>query len=234
MIWLVVVLCLLVVGLPLVDRFLLIYAENRCASFLAEHAPFAHRPSVIVHGVPFLSQALRGEYSDIEISGTGLQIGEFRDASLDAHLQGARVDLRELRRREVRELPCSSVVGEVRLSYLELDRLAGIPGISLTASRGGLLVTAALPVPGLSLLANVSGMADLQLEGRGIRLRVRQVAVAGFSLPSIVTSQLIGSLSVLIPLPVLPYGLQVDSITVLPDGLSLQGSAEAVVLRAAI
>ena len=56
--------------------------------------------------------------------------------------------------------------------------------------------------------------------------------MAGISLPSLVVKQLLPSLNVPIPLPPLPYGLRLDSLTPSASGLVVAGSARDVVFKA--
>jgi len=187
---------------------------------------------VRLHGTPFLTQALRGRYTEIEVTAAGLQLGEIAGASLVAHLHNAYLPLRDLIGRRARELPCEEVLGHVVLPYDELARLAKVPGLGFTFTDGNLIASASLPVPGISLLARVSGRAELTVRDGGmVWMQVRAVGVAGIALPSLVINQLLPSLNVPIPLPPLPYGLALDRLELDPDGIVAFGSARAVVFR---
>jgi DUF2993 family protein len=224
-----VVLVAVVVGLPVLDRALAALAERKAAEYLS--APFGHPATVRVHGRPFLTQVLRGCYRDVEVLG-GLRIGEISGATLVAHLTNARLPPRELLGRRTTELPCERVTGRLLLPYSELARLARIPGLSLGFDGERLLATAALPIPGISQLARISGEAVLTLTGReSVWLQIRGVSVAGITLPSLVLSQLMPTLNVPIALPPLPYGLRLDELRPTANGLVVDGSAEAVVFR---
>jgi hypothetical protein len=217
--------------LPLLDRLLAALAERKAAEVLS--APFGHPATVRVHGTPFLTQALRGRYRDVEVLGT-LRIGEIVGATLVAHLTNAYLPVRDLLGRRARELPCEHVEGRLVLPYPELARIARIPGLTLAFEGERLIATAALPVPGISQLARVTGEAVLTLVGGdAVWLSVRGVGVAGITLPSAVLSQLLGqlmpTLNVPLPLPPLPYGLRLDELRPTATGLVVDGSADAVV-----
>lgn len=225
----VVVLLLLVIGLALLDRVLAGLAERKASEYLSE--PFGHPATVRVHGSPFLTQALRGRYRNVEVIG-GLRIGEMTGATLVAHLTNAYLPARELLGGRAKELPCERVEGRLVLPYGELARAARIPGLALHFEGGRLLASAALPVPGMGQLARIAGEADLSLTGSGsVWLRVRGVSVAGLALPGLVLNQLLPALSVPIPLPPLPYGLRFDELRPTANGLVVDGSAEAAVFR---
>lgn len=227
-----VIVAAVAIGLPVLDRALAALAERKASEYLS--APFGHPATVRVLGTPFLTQALRGRYRDVEVVG-GLQIGDISGATLVAHVTNAYLPPRELLGGRARELPCEHVAGRLLIPYSELSRVARIPGLSLAFTGGRLMATAALPVPGISQLARVSGEAVLSLSGSGgVWLRIRGVSVAGISLPSVALSQLLPTLTVPIQLPALPYGLRLDELRPTPEGLAVDGSAQAVVFHRAV
>ncbi len=219
-------------GFALADRVCLSLVERRASAYLGR--PFGHPPSVRVHGTVFLTQALRGCYGDVEVSGGGLQIGDVAGATLNAHLYRVRLAPRGLLGDRAIALRCERVQGQLVLPYGELARASRIPGLSLAFDRDRLVASAALPVPGINTLARVSGEAVLSLAPTGgVWLRVRGLSVAGISLPSLVVNQLTPSLSVPIPLPPLPYGLRLDALTPVAAGLLVTCSAVGVAFSAA-
>ncbi len=218
-------------AVALSDRTCATLAERKASAFLS--APFGHPATVRVHGRPFLTQALRGRYANVEVLGS-LRVGDITGATLVARLTNAYLPLRELLGRRARELPCEHVEGQIVLPYGEIARVSRIPGLVLAYEGSRLLASASLPVPGISQLARVGGEAVLSLSGNGaVWLRIRGVSVAGISLPGIVLNQLLPSLNVPIPLPPLPYGLRLDELTPTSRGLVVSGSADAVVFRPA-
>jgi hypothetical protein len=223
------VIVLLVVTLPLADRVVAAAAERKASEYLSE--PFGHPATVRVHARPFLTQALRGCYTHVEVLGA-LRIGEINGATLVAHLTNAYLPPRELLGGRTKELPCERVEGRLVIPYPELSRVARIPGLSLAFTGERLLATAALPVPGISQLARISGHAVLTITRTGaVWLQVRDVSVAGIALSTFMLSQLLPTLNVPIALPPLPYGLQFDQMRPTADGLVVDGSANAVVFH---
>jgi hypothetical protein len=226
-----VVLAALVVAAVLVDRFLLAEAERRASAYLS--TPLGQTAELSVHGTPFLTQALRGRYRDLEVRAQNLPIGVFRSTTLHAHLNNAYLPLWSLLGRRVRELPVEHVHGHLVIPYRELARVSPVPGLRFFYRDERLIATARLPVPGLGQVAGVSGEAVAAIGPNGtVVVRVRNIAVAGFTVPSIVVSQLAPALAFAVPLPPLPYGLRIDQLTPTEDGLRVAGSAQAVVLRA--
>jgi hypothetical protein len=230
---LVVLAVLVVLGLAvaLADRVCATLAERKASEFLSE--PFGQPATVRVHGTPFLTQALRGRYRNIEVLGGGLRIGEMSGATLSAHLFNALLPPRELLGGRTKELPVERVEGRIVLPFGELARVSRIPGLSLRYETGRLVASAAVPVPGISQLARVSGTAVVTvMEDGAVWLHVRNFSVAGISLTALLIKQLMPGLSVPIPLRALPYGLRLDEITATAAGLVITGSADDVVFAA--
>lgn len=225
------VLLAVALAVALADRVLAALAERKASDYLSE--PLGQAIAVRVHGTPFLTQALRGRYGDVEVSGGGLQLGEMAGATLNAHLYNALLPIRELLGGRAAALPVERVEGRIVLPYGELARVSRIPGLSLTFEKDRLIASAAVPVPGISQVARVSGEAELTvLESGAVWLRVRGASVAGINLPSLVVKQLLPSLTVPVPLPPLPYGLGLDTLQPAAAGLVVTGSADSVVFGA--
>lgn len=219
-----------VLAVPALDRFVHALAERKASEYLAQ--PFGGPAAVRVQDRPFLPQARRGIYRNIEVAGN-LQLGEIGPARLVAHLSNVHLPLRELLGRRTREVACEHVRGRLVLPYDGLARAAGIPGLELTFGGEKLLASAAVPVPGLNQIARVTGEAVLTQAGAGaVWLRLNGVSVVGLAVPSIVWNQLMPRLNVPIPLPALPYGLHVDDLRPTAAGLVADGSADAVVFHA--
>lgn len=233
---LVALLVVLVAAVPVLDRYLAALAERKASDYLS--LPFGRPAAVTVNGRPFITQALRGRYDSVHVAGGGLRIGDIAGVALDAQLRNVYLSLRDLAGRRANELPCEHVEGQLVLPYGEVARVAraaGGPtfaGLELRPSKGRVIATAALPIPGISQLARVSGMAVLELgQGNTVWLRVRGVSVAGINLPTLMLQQLLPALDVPLSLPPLPYGLQIDEVRPGDDGLVVFGSAAAVVFR---
>jgi hypothetical protein len=187
-----------------------------------------------VHGTPFLSQALRGHYTDVQVSCARVQIGAIGGAALRAHLSDVLLPPGDLLLRRVTSIPVERVDGLILLSYPELARASRVPGMSLDFDEGRVLASLSVPLPGVSRLARASGRARLSVVGGVVWLRVRGLSVAGLSLPSRLLEQLVPSLNVPIPLPKLPYGLRVDELIPVAAGLVVRACAEDVVFTPAV
>jgi hypothetical protein len=224
----VVVLLVLVV---ILDRVTVGVAERAAETRLAKFAQFGKRPTVRIHGIPFLTQALGGKYSDIEVSGQDVHLSQVAGASIDVDLHGVHLPLRDLRSHNVTEVPVDRVEGTVTVPYAELARLSRVPGLTITPGDGTVGVSANLPVPGVGGLAKVTGQGSLTLVDGSVRLSVTGLRVAGVAVPGLALQQLTRALSASIAVPTLPFGLRLTSIDARHNGLVIRGAGKHVVLR---
>ena len=165
-----VVLVVLAIVAPLADRWLAGHAERKASEYLSE--PFGHPATVRVHGTPFLTQALRGRYSDVEVTG-GLRVGEIAAATPNAHRATSTCRCASCSADGPPSCRASTSTGRIVLPYGELARVARIPGLRAAPVDDQLIASAALPVPGISQLARVSGEAVLSTgSGGSVWLRI--------------------------------------------------------------
>ena len=224
------VVALLAVTIAAADRYVAREAERRASEYLS--APLGRDARVRVHGSPFLTQAIRGRYDRVEVTASGITLGVLGGTSMRAHLVNAYLPLRDVLGRRADELSVERLHGDLVIPYAEVVRVSRIPGLRLSYRDDRLIATARVPVPGISQLARLSGEAVARIgDGGSVWVRVRNVSVAGLTLPGLVLSQLVPTLAFAVPLPALPYGLRIEALTPTPDGLQVSGSAAAVTFR---
>jgi hypothetical protein len=224
---------LLAVALVVADRAARRLAERAATTYLARS--LGPVPVVRVYGTPFMTQALRGRYAHIGVSGGALALGGIDGAAVRARVYDALLPPVALLTGRVSDLPCARVTGVVVVPFAELARRTRIPGLSLSYDGARMIASLSVPValPGVSRLARAAGEARLSVVAGVVWLRVRGLSVAGISLPSRAVGGLMPSLTVPIALPALPNGLQVDELRPTPAGLAVRASAENVVFAVA-
>ncbi|SDI91777.1 Protein of unknown function [Frankineae bacterium MT45] len=222
----------LVLGLLLVaaDRLGARYLQNSAADSLATFSQFQEKPEVTLHGFPFLTQAISGDYKDIEITSKSVTVGEISGAAMDAHLRGAKLPLSKLRSNTVTEIPVDEVEGYVIAPYSELERLSKVNGLQLSAQGDELVVQAPVSVPVLgSVTVNATG--NFEVVGGTLKLDVHSLKVGGLDVPTAVLPLATAALNSTIEIPALPYGLHLTSTKPTPNGLQLNGAGSNVVLK---
>jgi hypothetical protein len=220
---------LFAVLLIIADRVGAMAVERVAESRLAQNAPFAGSPSVVVHGVPFITQAVRGRYDDIEVSGRLSTLGAISGPALDVHLRGVQLPLGQLVRGDVQEVPVEAAEGTVSIPYSEVARLAEIPGLTLTPNGSRLDASAVVTVPMLGGQVRVTGAAALDLVDGQIRVHISELQAGSVSLPATVLPALSTAATALIPVPDLPYGLRLTSVRPGLAGLLVGGTGRNVV-----
>jgi hypothetical protein len=226
-----IVLGILVVILVAADRITSVFAGKQAANYLDKRADFTSKPTVDIHGFPFITQAIEGRYSDVEVRSGGVKVGKVQASSLDVHLRGAHLPLSAVFGASISQLPVDNLTGTVTFSYAELVKLSDIAGLSLSEQGDALAVSARLAVPDTNTTAQVSGTAKISVVGGALRLAVSNISVAGISLPASVLSGFATTLATPIPIPALPFGLRITAVTVTSAGVVVAGAASQLVIR---
>jgi len=203
-----IVLIALLVGLDFGAKA---FAQNMVASQIQKQG-FPKKPSVSIQGFPFLTQVISRDFSDVQISSSNITEGPLQIASVNATMHGVHVN--------------SSFNGA------KVDRLNGTIDVTfaalasaMTSQAGGL---GSLASSGLTLTQagpnEVKTTLDLVVTTATAVWRVTRTGhnVINVHLVSSsgLTSDLLGSLGdINVPLPSLPVGLSIQSISVTPNGL---------------
>jgi hypothetical protein len=228
---LIVVVALLLVA---ADRVAWYVAERGVATAIQQSEDLPQRPDVSINGVPFLTQAFRGKYRDVEVG--------FRDVpaqegvtvdSLDAHLTGVHVPLRDIVNRSVERTPVDRADATGRMTFAALDAATAqqIPSNQLSVKYGPGTAPDRLSVTG----TYTTRAGALQLRGE-TRLEVQNgslvvtVVPESLNVPVVVRAAVARLLGVTYQMPELPFGFRVRSVSVAEDGVSVSASAENVVL----
>ncbi len=196
--------------LVLADRVAVLRVQDRIATQLSERG-FAAKPRVRIVGFPFLTQAAARSLREVVISGAGRKAGPVEIKHIDVTLHGAWVGP------GYTHSTADSYHGTALLGFAGIARVAGTPGLTVTADGPGQLkITATLGPVTRTATARVS-----RAEAGGIRITL----ISAGSLPV----AMLGSLrDVTLPLPGLPKGTVIRGVSVTGDGVLLQVSGEHV------
>lgn len=229
-------LALLAVAALIVDGVARGTAEDRVAELVQQSEGLAEPPQVTVHGFPFLTQALAGDFSRVEVTSPAVPTGSgFSVESVRADLRGVRVPVRAVLAGEVPEIvvqdaEVSALVPYPTVATLVEAQLAGRlsevdvqPAGQGTAGDGVLVLSGSYR--GLRL------QVPLQVRLAGSRLVVAPAEAALDGLPSALR-EVAESLAVRVDVPRLPYGLVVSRLDTTPAGLVLGATGRDVTLQA--
>ncbi|MEH0842640.1 DUF2993 domain-containing protein [Micromonospora sp. CPCC 205711] len=238
-----VVLLLVLAGLLVVaDRVAAGVAERAIADQVkqevAKQNAQSSAPKVDVGGFPFLTQVLDGRYERISIVLTDVQGSVQGDAvslpRLDVDARNVRASLDTLRSGQG-DVVAESVHGTGTVTYDSLAKLLDRPGLKLGEQNGKLAVTAPLDVLGQQL--TVTGTADVTVADNGkVSLRFNDLNAEG--LPAVPLARTLLSnyaqgISVDVPLPELPFQLNVRKVEPKPEGLMVTADAKDVPINSA-
>jgi hypothetical protein len=107
-------------------------AEYQVSKRMRTDLNLANDPSVNIHGFPFITQALAGDYQDITVNATGVPAkNTLRDLEVDADLHNVRVKLSDLLSGNVSQVRVDEVDGQVKVKASDIGRLLNIPDLTI-------------------------------------------------------------------------------------------------------
>lgn len=219
LIFLVVVVIALVVG----DRVAVVLAQNEIGRKIAAEYDLAQQPGVRIGGFPFLTQAVRGSYHDVEIKPGDWTGDKISVHDLDVILTDVAAPLKDVLHGNTANFVAAGATATARVPYDTVQRFApsGVTSISYGSDGmhvSGTFSVAGIPVPG-TVVVTVAATAD----GIAVTPVSVQSAVGGPSL-SLVRK----ALTFVVPLQRLPLGAQLTAIAPAADGLHVTAVAHAV------
>lgn len=107
-------------------------AEYQIATHLRSEFDLQRDPSVRINGFPFLTQALSGTYSSIDIRATGLPMSPLTDVAVEATLYDVDAPLDELMSGSMTNVAIDRVKGQVRIKDTDLGRAIGIEDLRIS------------------------------------------------------------------------------------------------------
>lgn len=231
-------------------------AEYRVAKQVREELRLAADPSVRINGFPFLTQALSGHYSDIDLRAAGLSVGPLHDVAVEATMRDVDAPLSDLTSGNLQSVRAAGVDGRIRLKDKDIGRAIGIEDLRLQQASAEetqkLLPAGALPDPAsrtdsreaVRMVATtdlageptgIIGIGVITITGSRLQITVTDVRLARddvgeVSLPRPIRQMLIQALSTDVEPGGLPFTVTPTRVWVEPGALLVQGSAQDVSL----
>ncbi len=226
---LVVVLIVLLALLAVVDRVGVLVAQSVLASQVKDQLGLHQTPDVSIRGIPFLTQAVRGKYSDVRVRLPDVDAGSVRHVAIDARLQGVRVPLSDAIRRQIQQVPVDRISGTLDVRYDELARASGISGLTITRDGDSLKLAGSVRVLGRQL--DVRAVGRVEVRGNDIAINAEQAEVAGVPVPQAALDAAARLLSFKVSPTNLPLSLRITSVDIGDDALFVSAVSDDVVLR---
>jgi hypothetical protein len=214
----VVVLLLLVVG---GDRLAARLAAGQAEKELVSRG--VSDPHVVVHGFPFLTQALDKHFDHVTVTASAVSRGGL--SAQDVH-----ADIRDIQVTSSSTGTAGAVVGDGLVPWTEIAAAADLP-VTLGPGPGGTVrVTGSVQILGQTLA--VTADAALSVEGSEIRVRPTRVALqTGGVLDATLARPVEQALELTYPLQGLPSGVQITSLTPEHDGVRVAATAADIGVR---
>jgi DUF2993 family protein len=214
----------LLVLLVIADRILVVVAQNQISDRLATAYDMPEKPAVSIHGFPFLTQALTGNYSEIDVTASQVSAGGIVLHDLNAKFTGVDAPLGQVLGRGVSKVTADRATGSAVITLGQIDQRLP-PGIRIRPDGNHLTVSGTVRYQGARV--PVSATVDLGISGTGIKVTPVHVTVSGGTgLPA--AAAYASQLGIVIPLTALPLHLHLTSVSVAPGGVRIGASARHV------
>jgi LmeA-like phospholipid-binding len=232
------------------------YAEHAVAQQMRQQLALASEPSVRINGFPFLTQALAGRYSSIDVRATGVPADPLHDLDVEATLHDVDAPFAEVSAGDVHSVRAARVDGRVRIKDADLGRAIGIEdlriqqpsdqeirellpagtptGDSPESDRAPVRMVATTDL--LDQRTEIIGIGLIELTGATVRITVSDIRLARdgvgqVNLPRAVRQTLLQTLSTNVKPGGLPFAVTPTSVRVETGSVVVGGSAYNVSLR---
>lgn len=214
------------------DRLARWSAETLLARGIQDATGVTAPPSVLVHGPLFLPQVVTGRYDDVEVTVSGVTAGPLRIDRVHADLRGVHLSFHDLLLRDIHAVVVEHSSEQALLTYRDLDAYldaTGRPFHVASAPPGDQVrITGSATVLG----QDVSASARVRLGVRGNAVSVQPVGLSTGTVLDRASEALLGQrFTFLVPLDPLPFGQELHSIDVTPQGFQVAAGGTGIVIR---
>ncbi len=254
----IITLLVIVVLAVAVDFGAAAFAEHTVAQQVRQQLMLASDPSVRINGFPFLTQAVAGHYSSIDVRASAVPVDPLRDVDVEATLYGVDAPLSEVSAGDMHSVRAARVDGRVRIKDTDLGRAIGIEdlriqqpsdqeikellpagtpvGDSPRGNRAPVRMQASTDLVGAR--TEIVGIGLIELTGGVVRITVLDVRLARdgvgkVGLPRIVRQTLLKTLSTDVKLGELPFAATPTRVWVQTGAVIVEGTATNVSMRQA-
>lgn len=221
-----VIVLILLIGLVIAaDRIGLAVAQDAIAKNVESQYDLDHKPQVKIKGFPFLTQALKGRYGEIDVN-----VGDF--TQLGVHLtdtvvtlKGVDAPLSDALHNDPSGFVADTAVSTATVPYADVDKEAP-RGMKVSAEGKALKVRGPVTVLGLS--RTVTATVTVKPAGRSVRVLPQTVDAGGPTIPVALIQQ---AFTFTMPVKGLPLNTRISDVQVQPGGLRVTTTARHVNLE---
>ncbi len=213
--------------LTVADRLTESAASHAVAVKARQAGLLAADPSVTIAGFPFLTQAFRSRYTEIDVTTHGIHRSGLRLETVTGRFHGVHVGLGAMLDGTIADARVDTATGEVVVAYADLDAFLRSRHLTVVevGTTAALRITgrakvgkATVPVTGPVTVTAKAGVLTLTPSAAGLR-------ATGARLTATQAAALATALTVSVRLANLPFGVRVAAATAGTDGIDLTGSA---------
>ncbi len=114
------------------DFGLAAFAEHQVSQRAREKLRLGDDPAVTIHGFPFTTQAIRGDYRHITVSAVGIPVGDvLRELELVADLRDVRAPLQDVINGNTSAMAIGTLEGAVKIKQADLGRAIKLPTLEI-------------------------------------------------------------------------------------------------------
>jgi DUF2993 family protein len=212
------------------DRIGVAVANRVLAGEIRNQLALDETPDVSIRGIPFLTQALGGDYEEVRVEIPDVDSGALQNIVIDARLQGVRVPLGDALRRQVDEVPVERITGDLSVGYEELARASGIAGLRIVRDGEALRLTGSVVVLGQQVDASATGRVEVS--GDNLVISADRAEVDGIEVPEAALDAAARLLSFRVQPTGLPLALRITGVDIEDAGLRVSAVSDDAVLRA--
>jgi LmeA-like phospholipid-binding len=223
---LLVLLVVLIIGVIAADRVGVAVAQDQIAKQVAAKSDLPSKPDVKIHGIPFLTQAIGGDYKKIDVQIGRLTRQGVTLEDVKVELADVKAPLRDVVNGDASNVVAGTATASAIVPYDTVRRRAPAAVKSISANGSDLQVRGNMSILGFS--GDVTIVAAVRATGQGIGVTPQSVRSGGG--PAIPLALLRDRFTFNVPVRDLPLGSRISKVEVTPDGLRIAATADDVKL----
>ena len=224
---LLVLVILLAVVVVAADRVGVRVAQDKIGEQVAAQYALPRQPDVTIHGIPFLTQAVGGEYEHIEVA-----IGDWTEqgvtvTGVKVDMRGVQAPLSEVSKGSAANVTARTATASAVVPYDVIKKAAPKEVESIGPKGDDLSVKLTGSILGFA----VSGTAVVEVKPTAKGIAVTPVSVGSDGATQIPLALVKRQLTWVVPVTDLPVGSRISEIQPTPEGLRVAATAENVRLN---
>ncbi|TDD31451.1 DUF2993 domain-containing protein [Actinomadura sp. KC06] len=224
---LLVLLVLVAVGVVAADRLGVRIAEDKIGEQVAAQYNLQQRPDVTIHGFPFLTQAIGGDYDHIEVTIDDWTQQGITVTGVKVDMRGVSAPLSEVTQGSAANVSARTATASAVIPYDVIKKEAP-KGVKRIGPKGENLE---VDLEGTFLGRPLTSTAIVEVKPTARGIAVTPVSVSSDGGPPVPLALVRQQLTWTVPVADLPVGSRISVIEPTPDGLRVGATAENVRLN---